>query len=77
MINFTVSKKPFIFVSELTEFYDQFNSVLPTTDDVKGAQNALLRLQETFSLSANSIANGIVPQSNKSTKLCKYYYFFT
>ncbi|XP_066930606.1 prolyl 4-hydroxylase subunit alpha-1-like [Clytia hemisphaerica] len=54
---------------EFSEFYAQYGNLLPSADDVDGARAALLRLQETFALSASQILNGIVPASNGFTKL--------
>lgn len=41
----------------------------PSFDDYKGAMNAIFRLQDTYHLRADSLADGIVPGTGKATGL--------
>ena len=44
-------------------------ALFPSFDDYKGAMTAIFRLQDTYHLRADSLADGIVPGIGKSTGL--------
>jgi len=59
------------FFADISPVLDKYEEFLPSEDDVYGAKMALLRLQDTFALSAKQISTGIVSDSKDHAKLSK------
>lgn len=54
-----LSPNSYTFLLDFHSLIEENNYMFPTNEDMEGAKDALLRLQETFSLSAHEIVEGI------------------
>lgn len=50
---------PFLHLSGFNSVYENLKPYFPTTEDHKGAINALFRLQTTYRLKASALAEGL------------------
>jgi len=57
------------FSEDVMSSIENARPLFPSFDDYKGAMTAIFRLQDTYHLRADSLANGIVPGITKSTGL--------
>lgn len=55
--------------SEVTQFVQDYRSLLPNQEDLNGAALALIRLQDTYNLTMSDMANGYIYRQNSMIQM--------